>query len=96
MHYACTRCIRFYTHSDLAREEFEDMEAQRKSAGLEGVRFLYFHCTACDMDDIFVAVLPLETEFAEDYEARCDTMEAVVRSIHADGIAAAVVAVNEP
>jgi hypothetical protein len=95
MQHACTRCNRPHTFSDLALDEFEDMETQRQQAGLDGVRFLYFHCSACAMDDIFVAVLPLEEEPAEEFEARYDTMEEVVRSIHADGIAAAVVAVNE-
>jgi hypothetical protein len=72
------------------------MEAERKAAGLEGVRFLYFHCPACGMDDIFVAILPLETELAEDYETRRDTMEKVVRGLHAPGVEAVVVPVRAP
>ena len=66
----CTRCLRPFELTDLSREETENLEARRKETGLEGVKFLYFHCPACAMDDIFVAILPLETEFAEDYEAQ--------------------------
>jgi hypothetical protein len=48
------------------------------------------------MDDIFVAILPLETEFAEDYEARRDAMEKVVRGLHADNVNASVVPLKAP
>ena len=37
---------------DLSREETGNLEAQRKANGLEGVKFLYFHCPACGMDDM--------------------------------------------
>jgi hypothetical protein len=92
----CTRCRRPFTPADMSREETQNMEAQRKASGLEGVRFLYFHCPTCKKDDIFVAILPLDTEFAEDYEARRDAMEKVVRGLHADGVNAVVVAVKAP
>jgi hypothetical protein len=92
----CTRCCRPFVLADLSREETENMEAQRKANGLEGVKFVYFHCSACGMDDIFVAILPLETEFAEDYEARRDAMEKVVRGLHADNVNASVVPLKAP
>jgi hypothetical protein len=72
------------------------MEAQRKASGLEGVKFLYFHCPGCGMNDIFVAILPLETEFAPDYEARRDAMEKVVRDLHAEDVEAVVVPLKAP
>ncbi|QJW95874.1 hypothetical protein [Frigoriglobus tundricola] len=92
----CTRCRRPFTLTDLSREETKNLEAQRKETGLEGVNFLYFHCPACGMDDIFVAILPLATEFAEDYEARREAMEKVVRGLHADGVEAVVVPLKAP
>jgi hypothetical protein len=92
----CTRCRRPFALTDLSREETQNLEAQRKATGLEGVKFLYFHCPACGMDDIFVAVLPLETEFAEDYEARRAAMERVVRGLHAENVAAVVVPLLAP
>jgi hypothetical protein len=92
----CTRCRRQYTLSDLSSEETENMEAQRREAGLEGVKFLYFRCPKCGMDDIFVAILPRETEFAQDYEARRDAMEKVVRGLHAEDVAAVVVPLKAP
>jgi hypothetical protein len=82
--------------ADLSREETENFESQRMAAKLEGVKFLYFHCPACGMDDIFVAILPLETEFAEDYEARRDAMEKVVRKLHADNVEVVVVPLKAP
>ena len=92
----CTRCRRPFALTDLSREETKNLEAQRTAAGLEGVKFLYFHCPACGMDDIFVAILPLEAEFAEDYEARRDAMEQVVRGLHGQNVEAVVVPVQAP
>lgn len=96
MHRDCTRCRRPFTLGDLSREETENLEAGRKANGLEGVKFLYFHCPACEMNDIFVAILPLETEFASDYEARRDAMEKVVRGLHSDDVEAVVVPLRAP
>jgi hypothetical protein len=72
------------------------MIAERKAAGLEGVRFLYYHCPACGTDDIFVDILPLEAEAAGDFEARRADMEKIVRALHADGVAAVVTPVARP
>ena len=96
MNRVCTRCSRPFALADMSREETQNMEAERKANGLEGVRFLYFHCPGCGMNDIFVAILPLETEFAEDYEARREAMEKVARGLHADGVEAVVVPVKAP
>ena len=92
----CTRCRRPFALTDLSREDTGNLEVERKANGLEGVNFLYFHCASCGMDDIFVAVLPRETEFAEDYEARREEMERVVRGFHADHVAAVVVPLKAP
>ncbi len=92
----CTRCRRPFTLADLSREDTDNLEAGRKAAGLEGVKFVYCHCPACGMDDIFVAILPLATELAEDYEARRDEMEEVVRGLHGDGVEAVVVPLQAP
>lgn len=71
------------------------MEAERKAAGLSGVRFLYYHCPACDTDDIFVDVLPLEGETHDDFLKRRDAMEVAVRQLHG-GPTRAVVVAREP
>ena len=92
----CTRCHRPFNLGDMSREETANMEGQRKSAGLEGIKFLYFHCPACGMDDIFIAILPLHTEFVEDYEARRDAMEKVVRDLHTESVAVVVVPLKAP
>jgi hypothetical protein len=69
------------------------MEAERKAAGLEGVRFLYYHCTACGMDDIFVDILPLQGESDDDYIRRRDAMEAAVRQLYSEPVRAEAVVV---
>jgi hypothetical protein len=92
----CIRCARPFTPADVSREETDNLEAGRTEHGLEGVTFVYCHCPACGMDDIFVDIFPLETEFAEDYQARRAAMEAMVRGLHAEGVEAVVVPVNPP
>jgi hypothetical protein len=91
----CTQCGRTYASDDLARAESRNMEADRKAAGLEGVRFLYYKCQ-CGTADIFVDILPLADEFVEDFEARRAAMEEAVRRLHGIGPAARVIAVQEP
>jgi hypothetical protein len=86
----CTHCRRSFTPADLLRGESRNMEAERKAAGLDGVRFLYYHCPGCLTDDIFVDILPRPDEFVEDYEARRDAMEAIVRQLHSDQVGAVV------
>ena len=95
MHRECTRCKRAFAPPDLRREESRNMQAERKAAGLDGVRFLYYHCADCGMNDIFVDIVPLESEPAEDYQARRAAMEEVVRGLHADGVDAVVVPVHK-
>jgi hypothetical protein len=89
----CTQCRRAFTPPDLARDESRNMEAERKAAGLEGVRFLYYRCPACGMNDIFVDILPRQDESDEDFRRRRDEMEDVVRQLHSDQTEAVVVPV---
>jgi hypothetical protein len=96
MHRECTSCHRPFAPADLCREESKNLLAERKAAGLEGVRFLYDRCPGCGTDDIFVDILPREGEFAEEYEARRADMEEVVRALHADGVDAVVTPVARP
>src|SRR5689334_22545151 len=90
----CTRCHRSFTPPDLLREESRNMESERKAAGLEGVRFLYYHCPACQMNDIFVDILPLPEEPADDFWQRRNEREKVVRQLDAEEEEAVVVAVS--
>jgi hypothetical protein len=82
----CTGCGQPFTPPDLAREESRNMEAERKAAGLEGIRFLYYHCAGCGMNDIFVDILPLATESDDNFQKRRSDMERVVRQLHADRV----------
>ena len=92
----CTRCKRSFTAADLLRSDSKGIESERKAAGLEGVRFLLYHCEACKADDIFIDILPREGEIAEEYRHRRVAMEKAVRSLNADSIDAVVVPVREP
>jgi hypothetical protein len=92
----CTSCTRPFAPADLDRAASRGLEADRKRAGLEGVRFLYYRCPACGTGDIFVDVLPRDGEFVEDYERRRDEMEVVARGLCAEGVTAVVVPVCPP
>jgi hypothetical protein len=94
MHRECPRCHRRFRTTDLAREESQNMETERTAAGLEGVRFLYYHCPACGADNIFVDILPRDGEPEGEFDARRAEMEAVVRGLHADHVGAVVVPVR--
>src|ERR1041385_4036216 len=89
----CTSCHRPFAPADLARDESKSMQAERKTAGLTGVRFMYYHCPGCGMNDIFVDILPLAGEAVDDFHHRRDDMEAVVRQLHADRGEAVVIPV---
>jgi hypothetical protein len=78
----CTNCRHAFTPGDLVRPRSKDMEADRKAAGLAGVRFLYYACPDCGTDDIFVDILPLDGEAPEVMRRRQAEMEAVVRAMH--------------
>ncbi len=78
----CTHCNRPFTPRDLVREESKNMEADRKAAGLTGVRFLYYACPACGGADIFVDLLPRHDETRAQFRRRRAEMEEVVRRLH--------------
>ena len=88
----CAKCGRAFLPADLVRDASRNMEADRKAAGLEGVRFLYYQCP-CGIADVFVDVLPRDDELAADFDGRVAAMAEAVRRIHADGVAAQVTAV---
>src|SRR4051794_15241867 len=79
----CTKCDRPFTADDLAPDATGNMEADRDAAGLRGVKFLYYSCP-CGTADIFVDILPLPGEGAEQFLRRRGEMETVVRDLHAD------------
>jgi hypothetical protein len=92
----CTRCHRLFTATDLAKEESKGMEAQRKAAGLEGVRFLYYRCPECHKDDIFVDVLPRIDEKPEHYLVRKAAMEDAARAMQSEHVEVVVNPIKQP
>ena len=92
----CTRCGRAFAPGDLARDESRGMESERKEAGLLGVRFLYYRCAGCGVEDIFIDILPREGEAPEDYATRHDAMLAAARNLQAEKTDVVVVPVKPP
>ncbi len=92
----CTRCGRAFAPNDLAREESRGMESERKEVGLTGVRFLYYRCAGCGVEDIFIDVLPLGGESPDDYATRHAAMLTAARGLHAEKTDVVVVPVKPP
>ena len=82
----CAHCYREFTRADFVKEESRGMEAERHAYGLEGIRFLYYRCPDCEFADIFVDLLPLEGESAEEFGHRRDLLENVIRRVHAPAV----------
>jgi hypothetical protein len=68
----CSQCHKPLTPQELSREESKGMEAERKAAGLQGVLFRYYTCSACGTADIFVDVHPVGGETDEEFRRRRD------------------------
>jgi hypothetical protein len=94
MNRACFHCHRPFAPHDLRREDSRGMEAERKAAKIVGVRFLRYHCPACETDEIFVDILPLDGEVPSDFEKRRHDMEEAARQMHSDHVDVAVVPVE--
>lgn len=88
MHRECSHCRRSFTGRDLVKEESKGMEADRKALGLEGVRFLYYSCPACEFDEIFVDIHPVDGEKPHEFRRRRQELEKAVREFHGERIEA--------
>jgi hypothetical protein len=82
----CAHCRRPLEPDDFSEVESRAMEAERKALGLEGVRFRYYYCSACDHADIFVEVCPLPGESRAALGRRLDELDEVVRSLPTEGV----------
>jgi hypothetical protein len=92
MRRACTKCGRPFEPGDLVKDRSRQMEADRRAAGLDGVRFVTYRCP-CGAEDVFIDVLPKDDELAEDFDRRTAAMEEAARRVRADGVEAQVVPV---
>ena len=92
----CTRCNRAFVPADLAREESREMAADRKEAGLAGVRFLYYRCHDCGTEDIFIDIVPREGESPAEYADRHAAMLIAARGLHGQQTDVVVVPVKPP
>jgi hypothetical protein len=91
MNRLCSRCGRIFTRTDFLREESRNLEADRKAARLQGVHFFDYHCPACGNEDVFLDVVRLDGESAEEFEARKAELEATARGVRAERLDVVVV-----
>ena len=82
----CSHCRRKFTPQDFVKEESKGMEAERRTLGLEGVRFLYYTCPECGFADIFLDIRHLPGESDDDFHSRRGELEATAREIHAEKV----------
>ena len=82
----CSHCGKEFTPQELSREDSKGLEAERKALGLEGVLFRYYTCSACAQADIFVDVLPLESESEKEFNQRREQLEATVKQLEGEGV----------
>jgi hypothetical protein len=92
MRRTCTKCGRLFEPGDLAKDQSRRLEADRRAAGLGGVRFVTYRCP-CGVEDVFIDVLPRDDELAEDFDRRRAAMEEAARRVQGDGVEARVVPV---
>jgi hypothetical protein len=86
----CSECKRRFTTDDFVKEESKNMEAERKALGLEGVRFLYYTCSDCGHDAIFLDLHHLEDESPEEFNLRRAELEFAVADVHSDDVAVVI------
>ncbi len=82
----CSHCGTVLTLRDREPKLTHKLEADRRSAGLEGVRFHYYHCGECDTANIFVDVYPLAGETEEALQRRRDELERSVGPMRGKGV----------
>ena len=96
MNRQCSRCGRIFTRDDFLREESRSLEADRKAARLQGVHFFDYRCPACGNEDVFLDVVRLDGESAEEFEARKAGLEAMARGVRAERLDVVVVDREHP
>ena len=91
MNRQCSHCGRIFTRDDFVKEESRSLEADRKAARLQGVHFFDYRCPACGNEDIFLDVVRLDGESAEEFEVRKAELEVTARGVRADRLEVVVV-----
>jgi hypothetical protein len=79
MNRRCSHCGRVFTRSDFLKVESRSLEADRKAAQLQGVHFFDYRCPACGNEEVFLDVVRLDGESAEQFDARKTELEATAR-----------------
>ena len=91
MNRQCSRCARTFTRDDFVREESRSLEADRKAARLDGVHFFDYRCPTCGNEAVFIDVVRLDGESAEEFEARKAELESTARRVRAERLDVVVV-----
>jgi hypothetical protein len=92
----CSDCGTVLGPQDRVPRSTRKLEADRRSAGLEGVRFRYYLCGECDTANIFVDVLPLEGESDEALQRRWDELEESVGPMRGEDVRVVVGVYGSP
>lgn len=81
----CRHCGHAFTPSELCRDASKEIEAQRKTAHVEGLHFRCYACAQCGFDNLFVDLHPVPGESDEEYRRRKHDLEEFVRQLHPEG-----------
>jgi hypothetical protein len=87
---ACLHCHQPFTASDLSKFVSKEIEAERKSYGVQGILFRCYVCTACGQENLFVDLHPLEGETPDEFRRRRDDLETTLRQEPPAGVQVAV------
>jgi hypothetical protein len=87
----CLTCHRPFTPSDLSKDVSKEIEAERKSWGLQGFLFRCYVCPACGQENLFLDIHPLEGESAAEFGHRKDELEATIRQSSPVGVQVALI-----
>ena len=89
---ACLHCEHPFSASDLSKYVSKEIEAERKSCGVQGILFRCYVCTACGKENLFVDLHRLEGETREEFTNRRDDLEETIREAPPLGVQVAVIA----
>ena len=82
----CLQCGHPFTASDLSRYVSKEIEAERKSSGVEGVLFRCYVCPECGQENLFLDVHHLDGETPAEFKHRRDELERTIRQVPPTGV----------
>ncbi len=86
MERTCSHCYRTLAEEHFVSRETAKLEAERRAAGLPGLRFSYYGCPGCGCATIFVDVLAQPGESTDQFLERADGLDAAVGALAGEGV----------